>query len=147
MKTIMPNADAIAKKWYVIDAQDQVLGRVASQVALLLKGKHRPEYTPHLDLGDHVIVINAEKVKVTGRKSDQKVYTQYSGYPGGLRTKMLRKLFEEKPENVIRHAVKGMLPKNRLGRQMIKKMKIYVGNEHPHEAQKPEVLPDNLRRV
>lgn len=147
MKTIIPKVDAVEKRWYVIDAQDQILGRIASQVATLLRGKHKPEFTPHLDLGDHVIVINADKIKVSGTKADKKVYTNYSGYPGGLRTKVFAKLLADKPERVLQHAVKGMLPKNRLGRQMIKKMKIYCGSEHPHVAQKPEVLPDNLRRV
>ena len=147
MKTVIPKVADVEKKWYVIDAQDQVLGRVASQVAFLLRGKHKPEFTPHLDLGDHVIVINADRIQVTGRKADQKVYTQYSGYPGGLKTKVFAKLLADKPERVLHHAVKGMLPKNRLGRQIIKKMKIYSGSEHPHMAQKPEALPDNLRRI
>lgn len=147
MKTVVPKVNHAERKWYLVDAQEQVLGRLASQVAALLRGKHKPQFTPHLDLGDHVVVINAEKVNVTGRKTEQKVYTRYSGYPGGLRKVTLDKLIQSKPERVIKHAVKGMLPKNRLGRKMIKKLRVYAGPDHPHEAQKPEVLPEHLRRA
>ena len=147
MKTVVPKLDAIEKKWYLIDAENQVLGRLASQIAILLRGKHKPEFTPHLDLGDHVIVVNAERVKLTGRKVAQKQYTRYTGYPGGLRRKSLSKLLDEKPERILMHAVRGMLPKNRLGRRMLKKLRVYTGLEHPHEAQKPEELPSSLRRI
>ncbi len=147
MKTVVPRADHIEKKWYLIDGQDQILGRLASQIAILLRGKHKPVYTPHLDLGDHVVVINANKIKLTGRKLAQKQYTRYTGYPGGLRKMPLQKLFHDRPERVLSHAVKGMLPKNRLGRQMIKKLRIYAGPDHPHQAQKPNDLPNNLRRT
>lgn len=147
MKTVIPKIDSIERKWYLIDAQDEVLGRLASQVAFLLRGKHKPEFTPHLDLGDHVVVINADKIKVTGRKPSQKIYKRYSGYPGGLRTKPMEKMMQERPGRVFFHAVKGMLPKNRLGRKMIKKLRVYAGSEHPHLAQKPEALPDMLRKI
>lgn len=147
MKTVIPKIDDIERKWYIVDAEDQVLGRMASQVAMILRGKHKPTFTPHLDTGDHVIIVNAGKVKTTGSKEMQKLYTRYSGYPGGLRTLNLQKIMLTKPERVILHAVKGMLPKNKLGRQMIKKLRIYNGPEHNQAAQKPEVLPDNLRRL
>ena len=147
MKTVVPKIDSVERKWYLIDAQDEVLGRLASQVAFLLRGKHKPEYTPHLDLGDHVVVINADKIKVTGRKPSQKLYKRYSGYPGGLRTKPMEKMMHDRPEKIFFHAVKGMLPKNRLGRKMIKKLRVYAGSEHPHPAQKPEALPDTLRKI
>ena len=147
MKTVVPKLNDIEKKWYVVNGEGQVLGRIASQIAYLLRGKHRPQFTPHLDLGDHVIVTNAERIRVTGRKMDQKRYTRYSGYPGGLKTQSMARLFKEKPDKVLYYAVRGMLPKNRLGRQLIKKLRIYSGPDHPHEAQKPEKLPDSLRRV
>lgn len=147
MKTVMPKVDAVDIKWYVIDGEDQVLGRLASQVATLIRGKHKPQFTPHMDLGDHVIVINADKIRVTGRKEQQKSYTRYSGFPGGLKTMTLEKMLQSRPERVVRHAVKGMLPKNTLGRQMMKKLQVYKGAEHPHQAQQPEVLPERLRRV
>lgn len=147
MKTVMPKVDAVDIKWYVIDGEDQVLGRLASQVATLIRGKHKPQFTPHLDLGDHVIVINADKIRVTGRKEQQKSYTRYSGFPGGLKTMTLEKMLQSRPERVVQHAIKGMLPKNTLGRQMMKKLKVYKGAEHPHQAQQPEVLPERLRRV
>jgi len=143
----MPKVDAVDIKWYVIDGEDQVLGRLASQVATLIRGKHKPQFTPHLDLGDHVIVINADKIRVTGRKEQQKSYTRYSGFPGGLKTMTLEKMLQSRPERVVQHAIKGMLPKNTLGRQMMKKLKVYKGAEHPHQAQQPEVLPERLRRV
>jgi large subunit ribosomal protein L13 len=127
-------------KWYVVDAEGEVLGRLASVVASRLRGKHNPLFTPHADTGDHVIVINAEKVVLTGRKMDQKRYYRHSGYMGGLKETPIREMLDKKPESVIRFAVKGMLPKNRLGRKIFKKLKVYAGGEHPHSAQRPEVL-------
>lgn len=126
--------------WWVVNADGAVLGRLASQVAARLRGKHNPAFTPHVDTGDSVIVINASKIKLTGRKLDQKNYYRHSGYIGGLKSITARKLLEKRPEELIRHAVKGMLPKNRLGRQLFKKLKVYAGNEHPHSAQQPEII-------
>ncbi|SJZ93776.1 50S ribosomal protein L13 [Garciella nitratireducens] len=143
MKTYMAKANEIERKWYVVDASGKTLGRLASEVAKILKGKHKPIYTPHVDTGDHVIIINAEKVELTGKKLDQKMYRTHSSYPGGLKEVPYRKFLTEKPEKAIYEAVRGMLPHNRLGRQMIKKLKVYRGAEHPHEAQKPEVLEIN----
>jgi len=140
VKTAVPKPTETERKWYVVDATDQVLGRMASQVAMILRGKHKPQFSPHLDHGDHVVVINAEKIKVTGRKLDQKSYTRYTGYPGGLRTVVLQTLQKKKPEAIIVNAVKGMLPRNPLGRAMFKKLKVYAGTEHPHAAQQPQVL-------
>lgn len=140
MKTFMAKAETIERKWYVIDAQGMVLGRLASQVAAILRGKNKPTYTPHCDTGDHVIVINAEKIVLTGNKLDDKKYYRHSGYPGGLKEISYRRLMETKPEFVIKQAVKGMLPKGPLGRQMGTKLRVYAGPEHEHEAQKPEVL-------
>jgi large subunit ribosomal protein L13 len=127
-------------KWWVVDAEGQVLGRLASSIAAYLRGKHNPLFTPHVDTGDSVVVINAEKIVLTGRKWDQKNYYRHSGYIGGLTTITAKKLRDDRPENLIRFAVKGMLPKNRLGRAMIKKLKVYAGDAHPHEAQQPELL-------
>ena len=127
-------------KWWVVDADGAVLGRLASEVAARLRGKYNPMFTPHVDTGDSVVVINAGKIKLTGRKMDLKNYYHHSGYIGGLKTITARKLLEKRPEDVISHAVRGMLPKNRLGRQLIKKLKEYAGGEHPHEAQQPEIL-------
>ena len=127
-------------KWWVVDADGAVLGRLASQVAATLRGKHNPLFTPHADLGDSVVVVNAEKIVLTGRKMEQKNYYRHSGYIGGLKTITARKLIEKRPEDVIRYAVKGMLPKNRLGTKLFKKLKVYAGDKHPHEAQEPEVL-------
>ena len=124
-------------KWWVVDAQDAVLGRLASQVAARLRGKHKPIYTPHADTGDWVIVVNADKIKLTGRKWDKKTYYRHSGYIGGLKAITAKKLLEKNPEDIIRFAVRGMLPKNRLGRKIFKKLKVYTGNEHPHAAQQP----------
>jgi len=138
MSTYFPKAGEIVRKWYVVDASGQTLGRLASQVARILMGKENPQYTTFLDTGDHVIVINAEKVKTTGMKSEQKVYQHYTGYPGGLRTEEFRKRFARKPELVIEDAVLRMLPKSKLGRQMISKLNVYRGEKHPHEAQKPQ---------
>ena len=140
MSTYFPKQGEIVRKWFVVDANGQTLGRLASQVARILMGKENPRYTPFLDTGDHVIVINAEKVKVTGMKSEQKVYQHYTGYPGGLRTEDFRKRFERKPEAIIEDAVSRMLPKSKLGKQMFSKLKVYRGEKHPHEAQKPEAL-------
>jgi large subunit ribosomal protein L13 len=128
------------EKWFVVNAQDAVLGRLATSVAARLRGKHNPLFTPHADTGDWIVVINADKIRLTGRKWDQKNYYRHSGYMGGLKTITARKLLEKRPEDLIRFAVKGMLPKNRLGRQLFKKLKVYAGSQHPHEAQKPEVL-------
>ncbi len=140
MNTFMANAQNVERKWYVVDANGMVLGRLASQVANILRGKHKPTYTPHVDTGDYVIVVNADKVVLTGKKLDQKVYYHHTGYPGGLRETKYRKLMSDKPEFVIQHAVVGMLPKGPLGRAMAKKLYVYAGNEHRHEAQKPEAL-------
>lgn len=147
MKSMIPKADPNDKKWFVVDADGQVLGRLASQIAYVLKGKHKPQYTPHLDMGDHIVVVNADKIKTTGRKIDQKKYTQYSGFPGGLRVQTMAELLHKHPERVLEKAVKGMLPKNRLGRKMIKKLRVYAGPEHPHTAQKVEAWPTNLRKA
>lgn len=138
MKTYIPKKDAIEKKWWLINAEGKILGRLASEVAVLLRGKNKTEYTPFLDTGDFVIVINAAKVKVTGRKEDQKVYYHHSGYPGGLTTKTLRELRDKKPEEVIKKAVWGMIPKNKLGSAVYRKLKVYRGPQHPHEAQNPK---------
>ena len=139
MSTYFPKAGEIARSWYVVDASGQALGRLASRVARLLMGKENPRYTPFLDTGDHVIVINAEKVKVTGMKADQKLYQRYTGYPGGLRTEGFRKRFDRRPERVIEDAIRRMLPKTKMGRQMSTKLKVYKGDRHPHAAQKPQV--------
>jgi len=141
MKTYMAKPTDIKRQWYVVDAEGKTLGRLATQIAHILRGKHKPIYTPHLDCGDYVIVINAEKIRVTGRKLDQKFYYRHSGYPGGLKKISLREQLKRHPERVIRAAVWGMLPKNRLGRKMIKKLKVYAGPSHPHQAQKPQPLP------
>ena len=140
MKTFMPKAADITRKWYVVDAEGLALGRVASQVANILRGKNKPIYTPHVDTGDYVIIINASKVILTGKKLDQKIYYKHSGFVGGLKETKYRKLLAEKPEEAMRHAVVGMLPKGPLGRAMAKKMKIYAGAEHEHAAQQPEKL-------
>ena len=129
----------VEHKWYIIDAEGRTLGRLATEAASILRGKKKPIYTPHVDTGDYVIVINAEKVEVTGKKRKEKIYRRYTGYPGGLREITFEKLQAKNPEEIIRHAVKGMMPEGRLGRQMFKKLKIYAGAEHPHAAQKPEV--------
>jgi large subunit ribosomal protein L13 len=139
IKTYTPKPEDIQREWLVVDAKDQTLGRLASQIAHLLRGKHKPMFSPHMDVGDYVIVINCDKVRVTGRKLDQKNYYWHSGYPGGLRSRTLREQMDRYPERVIEAAVRGMLPKNKLGRQMIKKMKVYKGDSHPHAAQKPKV--------
>ncbi len=130
----------IEKKWFIVDAQDKVLGRLASEVARRLRGKHKPVFTPHADTGDYIIVVNAEKIRLTGDKLDQKMYYRYSGFMGGLKEISARKQLAKKPEELIKHAVKGMLPKNSLGRRQGKKLKVYAGPKHPHEAQQPEPL-------
>ena len=140
MKTFMANAQTVEHNWYVVDADGMTLGRLASQVAAILRGKNKPTYTPHVDTGDHVIVINAAKVVLTGKKLDQKMYYHHSGYAGGLKETKYRKLMAEKPEFAVKHAVVGMLPKGPLGRQMARKLRVYAGAEHEHEAQKPVVL-------
>ena len=140
MKTYMPSGKNIQRKWYVVDAEGQTLGRLASQVAAVLRGKNKPEFTPFLDMGDYVIVVNADKVKLTGKKLEKKIYSTHTGQPGGLRETPYRLLMQTKPELAVKLAVKGMLPKNTLGRNMFKKLKVYAGPEHGHEAQQPEVL-------
>ena len=139
-KTPVIKKDEVKRKWYLIDAEGKILGRLASKIAEILMGKNKPTYTPNVDTGDFVIVINAEKVKVTGKKLLDKVYYKHSGYLGGLKKETLFSLLNRKPEFVIKHAVKGMLPKNKLARRMIKKLKVYRGPQHPHQAQKPEVI-------
>ncbi|EOS48588.1 50S ribosomal protein L13 [Lachnospiraceae bacterium JLR.KK009] len=140
MNTFVPGAAAIERKWFVVDAEGKTLGRLATEIARILRGKHKPIFTPYLDTGDYVIVVNAEKVKVTGKKLDQKIYYHHSGYVGGMKETTLKEMLAKKPERVMEHAVKGMLPKGPLGRQMYKKLFVYVGPEHKHAAQKPEVL-------
>ncbi len=142
MKTFVPSGKELEKQrtWYLVDASGMTLGRLASRVAPLLMGKHKPTYTPFLDMGDHVIVINAEKVVLTGQKWQQKVYRWHSGYPGGLKEASARRLLAEHPERIVERAIKGMLPKTTLGRKMARKLKVYAGAEHPHQAQKPEII-------
>jgi len=140
MKTYMAKAETANQKWYIADASGKVLGRFASEIASRLRGKHKAIYTPHVDTGDFIIVVNAEKIVLTGKKLTDKIYYSYSGYPGGLRETAAGKMLAEKPENLIRAAVQGMLPKNNLGRKMLKKLKVYSGNAHPHEAQCPRGL-------
>lgn len=136
--TYMAKASEIERKWYVIDAEGQTLGRLASQVASILRGKHKPTYTPHVDTGDHVIIVNAEKIKLTGNKLNDKIYYRHSGYAGGLKMRTAGQMLDRQPEKVIELAVKGMLPKGPLGRKMFKKLHVYAGPEHPHQAQQPE---------
>ena len=133
----------VVQKWFVVDANGKTLGRVASQVARLLRGKHKPQFTPNADLGDFVIVVNADKVKVTGKRTELKEYFHYTGYPGGAVFQQFKDVLKDHPERVIEHAVKGMIPHTKLGRRIIKKLKVYAGNEHPHSAQKPEVIEFN----
>lgn len=140
MKTFVTKPAEVDRKWYVVDADGQTLGRLATKLAETLRGKHKTIYSPSVDCGDYVIVINAEKIAVTGNRMDDKMYHRHSGYPGGLTSVTLRRLLETYPERAIQSAVKGMLPKNSLGRQMLKKMKVYAGTEHPHQAQQPETL-------
>jgi large subunit ribosomal protein L13 len=140
MKSFMAGKGEIPRQWHVVDARGQVLGRLASRIAMVLRGKTKAVFTPHLDTGDFVVVVNAEQVLLTGRKLDQKNYYRHSGYPGGLKTTTARQMLQKKPEQLLRHAVRGMLPKNSLGRQLLKKLKIYAGGEHPHQAQQPQPL-------
>jgi len=136
-KTYSAKAEEIERTWYVVDAEGKTLGRLATEVARILRGKHKPIYTPHVDTGDFVIIVNAEKIRVTGKRLDQKMYYRHSGYMGGLKETSLRTMLDKHPERVLQHAVKGMMPKNRLGRQMYKKLKVYAAPDHPHAAQKP----------
>ena len=140
MKSFIAKPLEVERKWYVVDAEGKTLGRLASEVAMVLRGKRKPTYTPHVDCGDYVIVINAEKVEVTGKKRKEKIYKRHTGYPGGLRETTFEQLLNKAPEEIIRHAVKGMMPNGKLGRQMFKKLKVYAGPEHNHAAQKPEPL-------
>lgn len=140
MKSFMASPSTVERKWYVVDAEGKTLGRLASEVANVLRGKNKPTYTPHIDTGDYVIVVNAEKIQVTGKKLDQKIYYHHSEYVGGMKEATLREMMQKKPEFVITHAVKDMLPKGPLGRQMLKKLHVYAGPEHNHAAQKPETL-------
>jgi large subunit ribosomal protein L13 len=140
MNTFSAKKEDIKADWYLIDANDRVLGRLASTIANILRGKNKPIFTPHMDTGDFVIVINAEKIKLTGKKAEQKPYYRHSGYPGGFRTRTAKEILAKKPEELIQIAVRGMLPKNRLGRKLIKKLKLYAGNTHPHQAQQPKTL-------
>ncbi len=140
MKTYYAKPNEVEREWLLIDAQDQVLGRVASKAAHILRGKHKPQYTPHVDTGDFVVIINADKIRITGAKATDKEYYRHSGYPGGLKSETFEEAMEKHPERVIEHAVKGMLPKNTLGRAMAKKLKVYAGAEHPHMAQKPREI-------
>ena len=140
MKTFVAKEKEVDRKWYLVDAKDKVLGRLATQIAMRLRGKHKPIFTPHADTGDFVVVINADKVTLTGKKWDNKIYYRHSGYIGGLKQITAKKLLEKKPRDILRFAVKGMLPKNSLGRRQLKKLKIYTGSAHPHEAQQPEKL-------
>ncbi len=140
MKTFSAKPESVQRDWYIVDAENKTLGRLSTEIARRLRGKHKPEYTPHVDTGDYIIVINAEKVRVSGNKRTDKIYHHHTGYPGGLKSISFEKLIERAPERVIETAVKGMLPKNPLGRAMYKKMKVYAGTEHPHTAQQPRTL-------
>ena len=140
MKTYSAKDGEVARDWFVVDAADKTLGRLAAEIAHRLRGKHKPEYTPHVDTGDYIVVINAEKVRVTGAKATDKMYHHHTGYPGGLKSISFEKLIDKAPERVIQGAVKGMLPRNPLGRAMFRKLKVYAGSEHPHAAQQPQVL-------
>ena len=140
MKTFSTTPDDIEREWFVVDAEGQTLGRLASRIATILRGKHKPYYVPHLDTGDHVIIVNASSISVTGNKMDQKEYTRYTGWPGGLRTTTLKERMEKQPDQVVRGAIKGMLPRGPLGRQMLRKLHVYAGAEHPHQAQQPKPL-------
>ncbi len=140
MKTFMAKKEEASRQWYLVDAEGQVVGRLASRIASVLRGKHKPVFTPHADTGDFVVVVNADKVRFTGNKLDKKVYYRHSGYMGGLKSTSARQMLKKKPEEVLRHAVRGMLPKNSLGRRQLKKLKIYAGGEHPHAAQQPQPL-------
>ena len=140
MKTLSIKQEDVRRSWYVIDATDRTLGRLSTQIALRIRGKHKAEFTPHVDTGDYVVVINAEKVRVTGNKLDEKIYNHHTGFPGGIKSISLAKLMKKSPEKVVEMAVKGMMPKSKLGRSMISKLKVYAGSEHPHAAQQPQPL-------
>lgn len=140
MSTVIPSGKDIQRKWFVLDAQGKTLGRLATEAATVLTGKRNPLYTPYIDMGDHVIVINAEKINVTGMRAEQKVYRRYTGFPGGLREESFTKLLARRPEKILEEAIKGMLPKTKLGRQMATKLKVYKGPDHPHKAQQPQAL-------
>ncbi|MDX1468871.1 MAG: 50S ribosomal protein L13 [Acidimicrobiia bacterium] len=146
-KTYSPKPGDIERSWHLVDATDLPLGRLASEVATILRGKHKPTYAPHVDGGDFVVIINAEKVAVTSGKSQSKIYYRHSGYPGGIKAETFEALLERRPEAVIERAVRGMLPKSKLGRKMIRKLKVYTGSDHPHEAQSPQLLELNIRKV
>jgi len=137
MKTISVKKESVTREWYLVDATNKTLGRLSTEIAKRLRGKHKPEYTPHVDTGDYIIVVNAEKVKVTGNKTTDKIYYHHTGYPGGIKSITFDKLIEKAPEKIIEKAVKGMMPKNKLSRSMLTKLKVYAGNEHPHAAQQP----------
>ena len=139
-KTVHANAKTVTKNWVIVDAKDQILGRMSSKIAIILRGKHRPDYTPHVDCGDNIIIINAEKIKLTGNKMDDKEYVSYTGYPGGQRFVTPRVKMAKKPTFVVEKAIKGMLPKNKLGAEMFRNLYVYAGTEHPHEAQKPKTI-------
>lgn len=140
MKTLSAKPESVTRDWYVVDAADKTLGRLSTEIARRLRGKHKPEYTPHVDTGDYIVVINAEKIRVTGRKATDKQYYRHTGYPGGIRSMNFEQMIERHPERVIQHSVKGMLPRGPLGRAMFKKLKVYAGDEHPHTAQQPQQL-------
>ncbi len=144
MKTYSAKPKDVRREWFVVDATDKILGRLATEVARRLRGKHKPEYTPHIDTGDHIVVVNADKIRVTGNKMEDKVYHRHTGYPGGIRSVVLKDLMAQHPERVIEKAVKGMLPKNKLARHVITKLKIYAGSEHPHSAQQPQPFPAHI---
>jgi large subunit ribosomal protein L13 len=146
-KTYSPKASDITRAWWVVDAADLPLGRLASEIAQIIRGKHKPTYAPHVDVGDHVIVVNADKVAVTSGKSQQKIYYRHSGFPGGIKAETFERLRERRPEAIVERAVRGMLPKNRLGRAMGKKLKVYAGPDHPHAAQQPKPLSFDIRKV
>ncbi len=146
-KTYSPKPDDVQRAWYVVDAEGLPLGRLASEIAQVLRGKHKPQFAPHLDVGDFVVVVNADKVAVTSAKSERKIYYRHSGFPGGLKEESFASLIDRRPEQVMERAVRGMLPKNRLGRQMLKKLKVHAGADHPHEAQSPQPLVFDIRKV
>lgn len=143
MKTYIANPEEVEQKWLLVDANGQVLGRLASQVATILRGKHKPIFSPHMDVGDHVVIINADKIRVTGKKASTKRYYRHTGYPGGLRSDSFEQLMQKAPEQILKKAIWGMMPHNKLGKKMVKKLRIYAGEAHPHEAQKPEKIELN----
>lgn len=145
MKTFNAKAETVRRDWYLIDAAGKTLGRLSTEIARRLRGKHKPEYTPHVDTGDYIVVVNAEKIQVTGRKADEKVYQHYTGFPGGVKSITFDKLLQKAPVRIIEHAVRGMLPKNPLGRAMFRKLKVFAGAEHPHAAQQPQTLELNTK--